>query len=296
MLTNKKTRRKMSFEFVDQRFNKQGKPIKFLGIRPQGKCHGLNKSDCLNECEWIEPDITENGKEVKSSGYCRSPYGSVSKLVPKGKTLMFVPKGNSCVIYSTEESCDPEHCTWVEGEVHKYCRTKSSKRLTPINKVHANINHYDGNDDNISPRVGNGFYKLPNYSQAQKESWVNPKLTNEDERKFCRCILEVTAKSIFKNGRLTTNPYPICLANKQGRSKEVKSQLAKFARSGQCSTNIVWENVPTEILYSYSLSKQQTTTRGKQYFKQVPPMNEFLRNPEYYRGILLKQINAYNEL
>lgn len=280
--------------------NEKVKKLDYVGVhKPPGPCQQFSTQTICDQnkinlgCTWIPSQYT-----------CRSPKNSIPKA-SIGHTLAYVPTPSSskeynkplnfssCTYNNNKEKCNlDDDCIWIEQKNgSQYCRNRHG--------------HHVNNNSNYN------YINIGKYSQEEKDSWYDHKLLNEVERKYCRCVLEIPTRDLFNGGgQQKYNPYSVCLSrvgnssnnlniyNKDNINTNVnstaalRSALSKVSRSGKCSIDAKWENIPTEILYAYATNKS-LTNRGKQYFSNRPTIEEIIKHPNKYRPLLLQDINNY---
>lgn len=249
---------------------------KKITIRPPGvygQCHAFEETQCKEhpECNWITLKEGDN----KTTSYCRSPLGSVKKLLKETKPT------DICLTHNDMKSCqDDSECLWIEqkrGNKSQYCKHQPR------------------------PHLGGRYYSTRSISPESKKQWFKSDY-EEPLTKYCRCIFESEANHLLGGSRKEGfNPYPVCLnsiasAAAKGEKSKVKalaSELTWASRQGKCSQLANFDVMPIEVLYSYAYNKRNTA-RGRKFLSEVPDIDEFLTNKESYRDYLLEQIQLYN--
>lgn len=290
------------------------KYARFPGERPSGSCRGMNQNACQSHskdlgCKWIDTKLDQH--------YCRSPRNSVSNLVPPGSSAKLIPsnpikasKISKCEGLS-QTMCTSQtspKCLWIEDvNGRKYCRTATNMpRSSAFPRRYSEEEKHtwyqnDGKNRSNFQKGESGESK--SRLQKQKHSDRNNSMT-EIEQKYCRCLLEVAAGDIFKYGMLRKNPYGICsnsisvaTARRQGTLgsngiRQNSSSLARSVQRGDCTENLNLKNLPTDLLFVHAMMRIKSS-KGQEYFSQIPSVAEFSSNPESYRKFLIQQIEKY---
>ncbi len=271
---------------------------RFPSRRPQSTCVDVPLDQCADTpgCTLIEDSVGRT--------YCRGESGVVSGLVPPGKSAVYSPvykQGASPCQYLPESECTArsDQCSWIAPSLDRrrrgYCRGKAGT-ARPVSTTVATI----------SPAIRSTFTSSGRskgsraYTAEEKESWFKDgNDLSEAQKKYCRCLWESTLTDIMAHGAVTRNPYGLCNASiARARSRQgeegLPSTLARTGISGLCTTSVAFDRMPAEILYAYA-QLHQSTQKGRQFFPDIPSVDEFLAAPESYRAQLLAAATRYQE-
>jgi hypothetical protein len=242
-------------------------------------CAHRNYQNCLaNGCQWIS---WYKGTSEPTS-FCRGLPGSTT----------------------------PYSMRFYQGVKHQKEEEEKSNIESQLFKPNGRFNLYrwhrqtDAKKNKIFTKKGLLYLQkkgksLCNHLQGKEKAECQKAMKNLVP-KYCRCILETAAADVFRHGEMTHVPYAVCQASlsrshaRPGISPaKIRSLLASTSLAGDCTSTLDVNQVPTSFLYGFAVSHLKTSRGRRTFAGNIPSLEDFLRDREYWRPHLVELFQHY---